>query len=286
MPATTTPSGESIDRYVAQISRRPLLTREAERALAERYRQQGDLTAAQELVASNLRFVVKIAYQYRGYGLGLLDLIQEGNIGLMIAVKKFDATRGHRLISYALWWIRAYMQSYIMHSWSLVKVGTTRAQRTLFFKLRSERARANREAGPGEVATALDLAKKLHVTAHELVDMEMRMSGRDLSLAVEVHRDARQTHVDRLVDPSVDQEETLGVAETRRALRRRVDDAMRTLNAKERYIVRHRLLCDEPKNLQAIGEHFCISRERARQIESNVMRKLKSVFKDSDLHAA
>jgi len=171
----------TIDRYVAEINKYPLLTREEEVALAERYRKDGDLEAAHQLVVSNLRFVVKIAHEYRGYSLKLLDLIQEGNIGLMMAVKKFDASKGYRLISYAVWWIRAYIQNFIMRSWSLVKLGTTQAQRKLFFKLRSERERADREAGEGETATTKALAGRLEVAETDVVDMEARLAARDFS---------------------------------------------------------------------------------------------------------
>ena len=157
------PSTQTIDRYVSEINRYKLLTREGEMELALRYRDASDLQAAHKLVVSNLRFVVKIAHEYRGYGFKLLDLIQEGNIGLMMAVKKFDPSKGYRLISYAVWWIRAYIQNFIIRSWSLVKLGTTQAQRKLFFKLRSERERADRAAGPGSTASTTELAQRLDV---------------------------------------------------------------------------------------------------------------------------
>jgi RNA polymerase sigma-32 factor len=277
-------ANQTIDQYVSEINRYTLLTREEETELAIRYTEAGELSAAHKLVVSNLRFVVKIAHEYRGYGLKLLDLVQEGNIGLMMAVKKFDPAKGYRLISYAVWWIRAYIQNFIIRSWSLVKLGTTQAQRKLFFKLRSERDRADREAGPGEVASAGSLAKRLKVAEGEVNDMEMRLAARDFSLDAELEPGARQSHLDLLADdkgPS--QEEELAKLEERRLVRGKVHEAMGSLNEKERYIVENRLMTDEPKTLQEIGQHFAISRERARQIEGNVIRKIRMHLADTGL---
>jgi RNA polymerase sigma-32 factor len=277
-------NNESVDRYVSEINRYKLLTREQEVKLAEQYRKTGDLKAAHQLVVANLRFVVKVSHEYRGYGLKLLDLVQEGNIGLMMAVKKFDPAKGYRLISYAVWWIRAYIQNFVIKSYSLVKVGTTQAQRKLFFRLRSEREKADREAGPGEFATTKDLAKRLSVVEGEILDMEMRMSAHDFSLDTELEEGGRQTHLDMLSEIGVtSQEEQLGEHEERRVVRGKVHEAMQTLNEKERFIVENRLMTDEPKTLQEIGAHFQISRERARQIEGNVIRKIKTVFQDTGL---
>ena len=286
--ASSIAQDSTIDRYVAEINKYPLLTREQEVALAERYRKDGDLEAAHQLVVSNLRFVVKIAHEYRGYSLKLLDLIQEGNIGLMMAVKKFDASKGYRLISYAVWWIRAYIQNFIMRSWSLVKLGTTQAQRKLFFKLRSERERADREAGEGETATTKALAGRLEVAETDVVDMEARLAARDFSLDVELQDGARQTHMDLLSAENASQEERVAEMEERQLLRGKVYEAMEHLNEKERYIVENRLMAEEPKTLQEIGQHFQISRERARQIEGNVIRKIRSALVESgfDLSAA
>jgi len=286
--ASSIAQDSTIDRYVAEINKYPLLTREEEVALAERYRKDGDLEAAHQLVVSNLRFVVKIAHEYRGYSLKLLDLIQEGNIGLMMAVKKFDASKGYRLISYAVWWIRAYIQNFIMRSWSLVKLGTTQAQRKLFFKLRSERERADREAGEGETATTKALAGRLEVAETDVVDMEARLAARDFSLDVELQDGARQTHMDLLSAENASQEERVAEMEERQLLRGKVYEAMEHLNEKERYIVENRLMAEEPKTLQEIGQHFQISRERARQIEGNVIRKIRSALLESgfDLSAA
>jgi RNA polymerase sigma-32 factor len=276
MVATSISPNQSIDRYVAEISRYSLLNRDQEIELAESYTKHGDLQAAHKLVVSNLRFVVKIAHEYRGYGLKLLDLVQEGNIGLMMAVKKFDPSKGYRLISYAVWWIRAYIQNFVIRSWSLVKLGTTQAQRKLFFKLRSERDKADRQVGPGESASVKTLAGRLKVAEGEVSDMELRLAARDFSLDAELEPGSRQSHLDLLPDESVSQEDRLASLEQRRLVRGKVHEAMGTLNEKERYIVVNRLMTDEPKTLQEIGQHFSISRERARQIEGNVMRKIRS----------
>ncbi len=276
---------QSVDRYISEINRYKLLSRAEEQEIALQYRDTGDVKAAHKLVVSNLRFVVKISHEYRGYGLRLLDLIQEGNIGLMKAVKKFDPNRGYRLISYAVWWIRAYIQNFVMRSWSLVKLGTTQAQRKLFFKLRSERDRADREAAEGERATSEELATRLSVANEDIIQMEQRMGARDFSLDMEVQDGARQTHLDMLDTDEPHQEELYAEVEERRLLRRMVDVAKADLNEKERYIIDNRLLTDEPKTLQQIGENFSISRERARQIEGNVLRKLRSALSGSGLES-
>lgn len=279
----TLATDKSIDRYIAEINRHGLLSREDEQSLALRYRDEGDLDAAHQLVVANLRFVVKIAHEYRGYGLRLLDLVQEGNIGLMKAVQKFDPDKGYRLISYAVWWIRAYIQNYIMRSWSLVKLGTTQAQRKLFFKLRSERENADRDAGPGEVASRTGLAQRLGVETQELASMEARLAARDFSLDAELQDGARQTHLDLLSSEEPGQEEELAETEERELLRVKVDEAMEGFNEKERYIVYNRLMTDDRQTLQEIGKNFGISRERARQIEGNVLRKLRTALVGSGL---
>jgi len=272
---------DSLDRYVAEISRYQLLSREEEQKLAVLYKETGDVTAAHRLVTANLRFVVKVAHEYKGYGLRLLDLIQEGNIGLMMAVKKFEPARGYRLISYAVWWIRAYIQNFILRSWSLVKLGTTQAQRKLFYKLRGTQAALARLEGknadePVE-ATNDEIAKALGVEESEVGEMSQRLSARDISLDSELP-EGGGNRIDRMPAPGDNQEELVGRHETQQQLEAKVSSALSGLNDKERYIVEHRLMADEPLTLREIGEKFNISRERARQIEANVMKKVKKLL--------
>ena len=235
---------DSLSLYLAEINRFPLLSREEEYELAMRYRKKNDLEAAHRLILSNLRFVVKIACEYRHFGFRLLDLIQEGNIGLMMAVKKFDPTRGVRLISYAVRWIRAYIQDFILRSWSLVKLGT--AQRRLFHK------------------------RALPEPDHE------RLGERDLSLDQGLSEDSDETHLDLLSDVRPNQEEVLGELEERENLKGRVEEALKGLSSKERFIIEKRILSDHPMTLREIGELFHISKERVRQIEGSALRKLKA----------
>jgi RNA polymerase sigma-32 factor len=273
----------SLDLYIAQVNRHALLTREQEHELATRYQTTHNPADYQKLVVCNLRFVVKLAHQYRGYDLKLLDLIQEGNLGLMMAAQKFEPSRGYRFISYAVWWVRAYMQNYIMRSWSLVKVGTTQAQRKLFFKLKGAEDRAVRLAAQGDGPTLEELAETLGVAPHEVQSMQGRLAARDFSLDGARHAGATSgpTWGDQLQDlsPGADVEAQVLDEHQRQLVRRQAHRAMAHLNPKERYILAHRLMCDEPQTLQQIGTRFSISRERARQIESAVKRKMGHVLK-------
>jgi RNA polymerase sigma-32 factor len=227
------------------------------------------------MVVGNLRFVVKIAHEYRHYGLKKLDLIQEGNMGLMMAVKKFDPDRGYRLISYAVWWIRAQIQSFIQRSWSMVKVGMTGSRRKLFFKLRSERALLEKNALPGEKPTNADIAKHLGVSEADVDAMEVVMAGRDFSLDTTLTDESGTSHLDLLADENASQEEYVAQLEEHQAVREKLAEVAADSNEKEQYIIEHRLLDEEPMSLQAIGTHFGVSRERIRQLESRVMGKLK-----------
>jgi RNA polymerase sigma-32 factor len=276
---STIMNDKSVDRYVAGINRYPLLTRDQENRLALEYRARGNVSAGHQLVVANLRFVVKVAHEYKGYGLKLLDLIQEGNIGLIKAVQKFDPNKGFRLISYAVWWIRAYIQNFIMRSWSLVKLGTTQAQRKLFFKLRSEKQHLD------DADAYASMAERFGVDEHDVRDMEYRLTARDFSLDAELQDGARQSYVDQLAADLDNQEVLLAAGEERVFLQKQVKRALEGFNDKERFIVEHRLMADEPMTLQEIGERFGISRERARQIESNVLRKLRHVLLDAGLEA-
>jgi RNA polymerase sigma-32 factor len=279
-PVTTS----SLELYLSEINHFPLLTVEDEQRLARVYRSDGDTRAAHRLVTANLRFVVKVAYEYRSYGFRMADLIQEGNIGLMKAVQKFDPDKGIRLISYAVWWIRAYIQNYILKSWSLVKLGTTQAQRKLFFSL----ARTKRELDRMSVEHGADsdgedpgkIAKKLRVKPAEVLEMEQRMDGRDLSLDAPMGEDGSYTHVDFVVGKDAQQDDDLSVAEEQQIVQGKVGEALGRLDQRERYIIEKRVMSDRPMTLKELGEHFGFSRERARQLEIRAKEKLKQ-----ELHA-
>ena len=262
----------TLDRYVAEINRFEVLTAEEEFRLAVRFKKKNDLKAAEKLVVSNLRFVVKIAHEYRNYGIKLSDLVQEGNIGLMHAVKKFDPYRGYRLISYAVWWIRAYIQNYIIKSWSLVKIGTTQAQRKLFFKLSQARRRLQ---GLSEKRPEFaEIAESLGVRPDEIADMESRMNNRDLSLDAAVGEDGDSTHMNYLTYNGEDQETALIRKEEMELVQKHIAVALARLTEKETFIIKNRVMADNPLTLQEIGDRYHITRERARQIEKQALRKL------------
>jgi RNA polymerase sigma-32 factor len=257
---------------MAEINRFAILTAEEEFRLAVELKKFNDMEAAEKLVVSNLRFVVKIAHEYRSYGIKLADLIQEGNIGLMHAVKKFDPYKGYRLISYAVWWIRAYIQNYIIKSWSLVKIGTTQAQRKLFFKL--SQARRRLEGLSAKRPEFAEIAETLGVRPGEIEDMEMRMSNRDLSLDAGVGEDGDSTHMDHLTYDGEDQEAAFIRKEEMELVQKNIAGALTGLNEKETFIIRNRVMADNPLTLQEIGNRYHITRERARQIEKQALRKL------------
>jgi RNA polymerase sigma-32 factor len=263
----------SLQSYLIQINQVPLLTQEEEFQLAVTYRKYNDLKSAQKLITSNLRFVVKVAFEYKSYGVKLLDLVQEGNIGLMMAVKKFDPYKGYRFISYAIWWIRAYIQNFIIKSWSLVKIGTTQAQKKLFYKIGKVR-KALESEGDSEKKYEL-LAKNLDVAKSDIIEMEQRMSSRDFSLDAPFDEDHELTHLDLLQENSLNQEEALVREEEKEIREREVVNAMKRLNEKEVYVIKNRIMADSPLTLQEIGNHLKLSRERVRQIESEALKKLK-----------
>jgi RNA polymerase sigma-32 factor len=271
--------GDGFEHYMAQVNRFDLLSAEEEYELATRLQRDGDLEAAHRLVCANLRFVVKVALEYRGYGLRLLDLVQEGNIGLMQAVRKFDPERGLRLITYAVWWIRAYIQNFIMKSWSLVKIGTTQAQKKLFYKLAQTR-NALRKLGEGEITA--EIADILDVDAAEVEEMSLRMGHRDLSLDVELAEGDDYSLLDILPDRRPSQEHLLIAREERRLLGERTRLALEGLPSRERQIVEQRILGETPRTLQEIADEFGISRERVRQLEQNALRRLKIALADFD----
>lgn len=266
---------DGFDHYMSRIRQFDLLSREEEYELARRYHQNGDLDAAHRLICCNLRFVVKIAHEYRNYGMKVLDLIQEGNIGLMMAVKKFDPERGIRLISYAVWWIRAYIQNYIVKTWSLVKIGTTQAQKKLFFKLSQTRAALLRLTGH---SSHEEIARELEVRSEEIEEMSRRMAARDASLDVELTEGNDFTLLETLPDDTDNQEIKLLENEQQYLLAQRVQNALGQLNERERQIIQERILNEHPRTLQELAGRFGISRERIRQLESNALLKLRGAL--------
>jgi len=269
--------------YLSEIEHYPVLSREEENLLARRYRDDGDSDAGHALITSNLRFVIKVALGYRNYGVKLMDLIQEGNIGLMKAVQRFDPDKGYRLISYAIWWIKAYVQNYIIRSWSLVKIGTTQAQRKLFYRISDLPEATDYDDHLENVAK---LAKKINVSEDDVIDMGARMRAHDLSLDDLIADGSRDSFADTLRDTRPGQEEMLSEYEERRALREWIETALNDLNSREKYIVENRVLSEDPVTLKELGHHFGITRERARQIERAALDKLKVDYTRSNLAAA
>jgi RNA polymerase sigma-32 factor len=264
---------EPLQRYLAEIRRFPLLSREEEHRLAVEYKEYGNIEAAYALVTANLRLVVMIAREYQKAFKNLLDLIQEGNMGLMEAVKNFDPYRGVRFPSYAVWWIRAYMIRYIMNDWRMVKIGTTQAQRKLFFNLQKEKEKLEAEGlTPGPKL----LAQRLNVKEDEVVEMEQRLAHRDLSVDVPLGEGDEATMLNFLPDEKQSPEEQFAEAQYRQVLRKKMELFAKSLKDKELVIYRERLLNEEPLTLREIGEKYGISRERVRQIEERVKKKLKT----------
>ncbi|MGD1153512.1 MAG: RNA polymerase sigma factor RpoH [Syntrophales bacterium] len=263
----------TLDIYIAEINRYPILSPDEEFRFAVKFKKYNDMEAAEKLVVSNLRFVVKIAHEYRNYGVKLADLIQEGNIGLMHAVKKFDPYKGYRLISYAVWWIRAYIQNFVIKSWSLVKIGTTQAQRKLFFKL--GQAKKKLEALSQKNPEFGEIAESLGVKETEIEEMDQRLTYRDLSLDAYISGEGETSHLDYLTYKGEDQETSLIKKEEMDLVKRNIAGALTNLNERESYIVRHRIMTDSPKTLQEIGNMYNITRERARQIEKQALKKLR-----------
>ena len=278
------PSG-SLERYLQEINRYPLLSSDEERDLADRWANKGDLDAAHRLCTSNLRFVVKIAYEYRRYGIRLADLIQEGNIGLIMAVKKFDPERGVRLISYAVWWIRAQIQNYILQSWRLVKIGTTQAQRRLFYKLEKTKRMLARLNGGREPVSRTQVATALKVKESLVEEMEQRLGAQEVSLDSRFHMegDEGRSLTEVLADEAPSQEEKMGEAEYEEVRKKHLYDALLQLSDRERLIIRRRRLIEDTQTLSEIGKDLGITRERVRQLEARALRKLRDFLVDGGL---
>ncbi len=268
---------DPLQRYLQEIRRHPLLTREEEHELAVRYQRDHDVEAAYRLVTGNLRLVVMIARQYQRSFKALLDLIQEGNIGLMEAVKNFDPYRGVRFPSYAVWWIRAYVIRYVMNNWRMVKLGTTQAQRKLFFNLQKEKDKLEAK---GFSADAKALAKQLDVKEREVIEMDQRLSGRDLSVDAPVREGDESTLLDLLKSGTETTEDEVAREEFRARVGTKIREFGATLRDKDRVIFDERLLAEEPHTLQEIGDRYGISRERVRQIESRVKRRLREFLEE------
>jgi RNA polymerase sigma-32 factor len=269
---------DALQRYMAEVSRHRLLTREEEHDLAVKFRETQDPRIAYRLVTANLRLVVKIAHEYRRAAFNLLDLIQEGNVGLMQAVQKYDPFRGVKLSSYAAWWIRAYILRYLMDNWRMVKLGTTQAQRKLFFNLRKEQDKLMQQ---GFEAAPKLLAERLEVSEQDVREMDQRLANDEFSLDTPVAGvdDARQTYGDRIVETARPAEEQLADEELRRIFKEKLADFGKTLtDPKDRFLFEHRLsLADgeEPMTLQEVGNRFGFTRERARQLESRLTDRLR-----------
>ena len=281
LPAIS-PDG-NLSRYLDQIRSFPMLEQSEEYMLAKSWKEKGDVTAAHKLVTSHLRLVAKIAMGYRGYGLPVADLISEGNLGMMHAVKKFEPEKGFRLATYAMWWIKAAIQEYILRSWSLVKIGTTAGQKKLFFNLRRIKGQIQAiddgDLKPDQVA---QIANQLNVTEDEVVSMNQRMAGNDRSLNVPLARDSEGNGEwqDWLEDDSADQETVFADHEEFDARRNLMFDAMETLNVREQRILTARRLTEPALTLEDLAAEFDISRERIRQIEVRAFEKLQKAVRD------
>ncbi len=262
-----------LQRYFREIRKHPLLTKEEEFELAVKFQETKDPAIAYRLITSNLRLVVKISMEYQNAVTNLLDLIQEGNIGLMQAVKKFDPFRGIRLSSYAQWWIRAYILKYLVNNARMVKVGTTQAQRKLFFNLKKEKERLEALGFKPEPAL---LAARLDVRVEEVNEMEQRLARSDLSLDAPVGDDQKSKVADFMADDSANVEEQVIETQLRNEIRHHMDEFAKTLKDRERFIWDKRLTSDEPMTLQEIGDHFGVTRERARQIEKEITKKFRT----------
>ena len=270
----------NLSRYLQEIRKFPMLAPEEELDLSRRWRDNEDTEAAHKLVTSHLRLVAKIAMGYRGYGLPVGELISEGNVGMMQAVKRFDPDRGFRLATYAMWWIRAAIQEYILHSWSLVKMGTTAAQKKLFFNLRRLKGQMQAiEDGDLKPEQVGKIAKALDVSEHDVVSMNRRLAAPDHSLNAPVRADSEGEWQDWLVDEGDSQETMLAQHEEMTGRRALLGGALKTLNDRERHILIERRLKDNPTTLEELSQQYNISRERVRQIEVRAFEKLQKSMK-------
>ncbi len=269
-------SGEGgLSEYLIQIKKFPMLEKEEEYMLAKNWRNRGDIKSAEKLVTSHLRLVAKIAMGYRGYGLPIGEMISEGNVGLMQAVKKFDPEKGFRLATYAMWWIKAGIQEYILRSWSLVKMGTTTAQKKLFFNLKKLKNKiAPKSLGDLKDEHVTEIANRLDVKKDEVISMNRRLSGQELSLNAPVGEDGDEWQ-DWLADKSMDQELSFAHNEEMKQRKDLLENSLEILNQREREILNYRRLVDQPVTLEKLSRKYKISRERIRQIENKAFEKIQ-----------
>ena len=270
------PSVGGLSVYLTQIKKFPMLDAEEEYMLAKNWRENGNLQSAHKLVTSHLRLVAKIAMGYRGYGLPVNELISEGNLGLMQAVKKFDPDKGFRLATYAMWWIKASIQEYVLRSWSLVKMGTTTAQKKLFFNLKKIKNQiAPEQDGDLKDEQVKEISKRLDVDSHEVVNMNRRMMGQEKSLNDPIKDGETDEWQDWLVDDSLDQELLISQKQEYDDKKELLNSAMKILNDREKEIIKARRLSEEPETLDELSKKYKISRERIRQIETKAFEKLQ-----------
>ena len=287
MARTTIPTispEASLSRYLQEIRKFPMLEVEEEYILAKRWREHEDVEAAHKMVTSHLRLVAKMAMGYRGYGLPLGDVIAEGNVGLMQAVKRFDPERGFRLATYAMWWIRASIQEYILHSWSLVKIGTTAAQKKLFFNLRKVKGQIKAiEEGDLTPEHVTEIATRLDLPEVDVINMNRRLSSSDQSLNATIRDDGDSEWIDWLVEEAPDQEVVYGETQELDQRRKLLKQAMASLSERERDILDERRLKDDPSTLEDLSKKYGISRERVRQIEVRAFEKVQKSMKNAAL---
>jgi RNA polymerase sigma-32 factor len=277
-------SDSNLARYLAEIRQFPMLEQSEEFMLAKRWQEHQDTEAAHKMVTSHLRLVAKIAMGYRGYGLPMSEVISEGNVGLMQAVKRFDPDKGFRLATYAMWWIRAAIQEYILHSWSLVKIGTTAAQKKLFFNLRRVKGQLKAlEEGDLKPETVTEIATRLEVPESDVVDMNRRLAAPDHSLNAPVRMDGEGEWQEWLVDEGDSQETMLAESQEFGRRQKLLDRALKLLNPRERRILSERRLKDEPTTLEDLSKEFGISRERVRQIEVRAFDKVQRAIRNAAL---
>lgn len=274
----------SLEKYLVEISNYKILSREKEIEYALDYRETGNVESARKLITSNLRFVVKIAMEYQSYGLNIMDIIQEGNLGLMKAVTKFDPTKRYRLISYGVWWIRAYIQNFIMKNWSLIKIGTTQSQRKLFYKIRSAKNKYN-DGNISREEYYEKLSQDLKISIKEIKEMDQRMSGKEFSLDEQLQEGEGQTKMEFLESGEENQEDISISNQQSQELKDGLNEALKKLNDREKYIIKKRLLSDEQETLEEVGKKFKISRERVRQIEKGAISKIRKILQDRGIKA-